>query len=266
MRRLSLTFLIMPRSVNLGSSLLASTMRGWRGSMVEHAARKQPEQPLQLYEFEASPFCRLVRERLTEMDLDVMIYPCPKGGQRFRPVVKNLGGRQQYPFMVDPNTGTSLYESYDIIRYVSETYEGKSRNPRGLRRRLAVGMGVLSTLSRALGGLRGLNARPSKVPAKPLELFSFESSPYSRPVRELLCELELPYLLHNTGKARMSDIGPPEWRDNWFKAPKGTSRNRSFLEEHTGRVQVPYLIDANTGVEMYESAKIIAYLEKTYGA
>ena len=234
--------------------------------MVRRAARKQPELPLQLYEFEASPFCRLVRERLTELDLDVMIYPCPKGGKRFRPVVKKLGGKQQYPFMVDPNTGTSLYESYDIIRYVSETYEGQARNPRGLRRQLAVATGLFATLSRAVKGVRGIKARPSKAPAQPLELYSFESSPFSRLVREVLCELEIPYLLHNTGKARMSDIGPPELRDKVFKGPKGTSRNRRFLEQHTGRVQVPYLIDPNTGVEMYESAKIIAYLEKTYAA
>ena len=256
----------MSHSLDVTSSVLASQMRGWRGSMIRGSARKQPEKPLELYEFEASPYCRLVRERLTELDLDVMIYPCPKGGTRFRTEVKRLGGKQQYPFMVDPNTGTSLYESYDIIRYLGETYEGRPRNPKGLRRHLAVGMGVLALLSRATKGLRGLKARPSKAPAKPLELFSFESSPYSRLVREVLCELELPYLLHNTGKARLSDIGPPQWRDRWFKAPKGTSRNRRFLEQRTGRVQVPYLIDPNTGTEMYESVAIIDYLQSTYGA
>ena len=256
----------MSHAFDVSTSLLASQLRGWRGSMIQRAARKQPEKPLELYEFEASPYCRLVRERLTELDLDVMIYPCPKGGTRFRPEVKKLGGKHQHPFMIDPNTGTSLYESQDIIRYLGETYEGKPRNPTGLRRHLAIGMGVLAVLARATKGLRGLNARPSKAPAKPLELFSFESSPFSRLVREVLCELEIPYLLRNTGKARMSDIGPPEWRDKWFKAPKGTSRNRSFLEAHTGRVQVPYLRDPNTGTEMYESKAIIAYLEKTYVA
>lgn len=256
----------MSHAFDVTTSLIASQLRGWRGSMVQKPARKQPAQPLELYEFEASPYCRLVRERLSELDLDVMIYPCPQGGKRFRSVVKKLGGKQQYPFMVDPNTGTSLYESYDIIRYVNETYEGKARNPKGLRRKLAVGMGVFALLARAAKGLRGLKVRSSKAPEKPLELYSFESSPFSRLVREVLCELELPYLLHNTAKARMSDIGPPEFRDKWFKAPKGTSRNRIFLEKHTGRVQVPYLIDPNTGVEMYESAKIKAYLEKTYAA
>ena len=254
------------RTLDVTTSVIASQLRGWRGSMIQRAARKQPAQPLALYEFEACPFCRLVRERLTELDLDVMVYPCPKGGERFRPTVKNLGGKQQYPFMVDPNTGTSLYGSYDIIRYVNETYEGRARNPSGLRRRLAIGMASMATGSRAIRGLRGFFARPSRAPDKPLALYSFESSPFSRLVREVLCELELPYFLHNTGKARMSDIGPPVWRDRIFKAPKGTSRNRRFLEAHTGRVQVPYLIDPNTGVEMYESAAIIAYLEKTYAA
>lgn len=253
----------MSRTLDVSTSVLASQLRGWRGSMVQKAARKQPAQPLELYEFEASPFCRLVRERLTELDLDVMIYPCPKGGTRFRPTVKKLGGKQQYPFMVDPNTGTSLYESYDIIRYLNETYEGKVRNPKGLRRRLALGMSLGATLTRAA---RGYKARTSNTPEKPLELYSFEASPYSRLVREVLCELELPYLLHSTGKARMSDIGPPGMRDKIFKGPKGTSRNRRFLEEHTGHVQVPYLIDPNTDVEMYESAKIIAYLENVYAA
>jgi glutathione S-transferase len=256
----------MSRTLDVATSVLASQLRGWRGTGIRGRARKQPEQPLQLYEFEASPFCRLVRERLTELDLDVMIYPCPQGGTRFRPTVKKLGGKQQYPFMVDPNTGTSLYESFDIIRYVSETYEGKVRNPRGLRRKLALATGVLAAVSRAVSGVRGYKARPSVAPEKPLELYSFESSPFSRLVREVLCELEIPYLLHNTGKARMSDMGPPEMRDKWFKGPKGTSRNRRFLEDNTGQVQVPYLIDPNTGVAMYESAKIIAYLEKTYAA
>lgn len=256
----------MPHKLDVASSILASQLRGWRGSAVKGRAKQQPAQPLELYEFEASPYCRLVREVLTELDLDTMVYPCPKGGVRFRSTVKKLGGKQQYPFMVDPNTGTSLYESADIIRYLGATYGGRPRNPSGLRRALAVTMGVTATLSRATKGLRGLKARPSKAPVKPLELYSFEASPYSRLVREVLCELELPYLLRSTGKARFKDIGPAFVRDRIFKSPKGTSRNRKALETRTGHVQVPYLIDPNTGTEMFESADIVAYLEKTYAA
>ena len=111
-----------------------------------------------------------------------------------------------------------------------------------------------------------MKARPSKVPAEPLVLYSFESSPYSKPVRARLCELEIPYLLKNTPKGAMTDMGPPVFRDKLFKAPKGTTRNRAWLAEHTGKVQVPYLIDPNTGVAMYESNDILRYLDKTYGA
>jgi glutathione S-transferase len=32
----------------------------------------------------------------------------------------------------------------------------------------------------------------------------------------------------------------------------------------TGRFQVPYLVDPNTGVEMYESEEIVKYLEEVY--
>ena len=68
------------------NSTLTSTLRFWRGTNAR-AAAKQPQKHLQLYEFEACPFCRLVREALTELDLDALIYPTPHGGKRFRPKV-----------------------------------------------------------------------------------------------------------------------------------------------------------------------------------
>ncbi len=37
------------------------------------------------------------------------------------------------------------------------------------------------------------------------------------------------------------------------------------LVERGGQMMVPYLIDPNTGTEMYESEEIIAYLNHTYG-
>ncbi len=252
------------RTLEVGTSVLASTFAAWRGSMTQRPAERLPPKPLELYEFEACPHCRLVREALTELDLDAMIYPCPKDGRRFRPKVQTLGGKQQYPFLVDPNTGARLYEAADIIAYLGKTYGGPVRKPQGLRRRLVLAGSMAATAARAWRGPRGLKMRVSKAPKKPLELYSFESSPYSRLARETLCELELPYLLRNTGKARMSDMGPPSFRDKLFKGPKDTSRNRKLLLERTGQVQLPYLIDPNTGTEMYESAAIVKYLDRTY--
>jgi hypothetical protein len=46
-----------------------------------------------------------VREAISVLDLDVRVYPCPKGGPTWRPKAVELGGKAQFPFLVDPNTG-----------------------------------------------------------------------------------------------------------------------------------------------------------------
>ncbi len=245
------------------SSVFASTARGWRGSLSFRPTTQQPEQLLRLYEFEASPFCRLVREALSEMDIDVLILPCPASGTRFRPEAVSLGGKALFPYLADPNTGRALYESADIIDYLAETYGGQMRAPRGLRRKGAIAAAFTVSLLRAV---RGLKAAPSKAPEEPLILYSFESSPYSRLVRERLSELELPYVLRNTAKARWEDVGPPQIRAKFFPTLPVEGRNRLALLEREGRVQVPYLIDPNTGVAMFESEAILAYLDQTYAA
>ncbi|MGQ0619445.1 MAG: glutathione S-transferase N-terminal domain-containing protein [Panacagrimonas sp.] len=245
--------------------MIASSLRNWRGTASFRPALRQPAMPLELYEFEASPYCRLVREVLTELDLDAVIHPCPQGGTRFRPRVIELGGKAQFPFLVDPDTDARLYESADIIDYLYSTYADRPPTRRGLRRMMGVGGSYLASTARSLGHIRGLRARPSRAPIQTLELYSFESSPYSRPVREVMSELELPYLLRNFGKARWEDMGPPSVRRTLFPDLPITGRNRLRMRDITGRSQVPYLIDPNTGTAMYESADIIRYLESTYG-
>ena len=41
--------------------------------------------------------------------------------------------------------------------------------------------------------------------------------------------------------------------------------NREKMKKRAGRVQVPYLIDPNTGTALFESAEIQRYLRTTYG-
>lgn len=253
---MSLTHLL-----DVNASLLASTLSGWRGTMIFRPATRQPARPIELYEFEGCPYCRLVGEALTEMDLDALIRPCPKGGTRFRPTVQKLGGKLQFPFLVDPNTGTQHFESADIVSHLAQTYGATRCGEAGALRQLRLTGG---RLARGARRGRGVRARPSQAPAQPLELYSFESSPYSRLVREVLCELELPYLLRSTGKARWQDLGPPGIRARLFPDLPVTGRNRERLLSLTGRVQVPYLVDPNTSTAMYESADIVAYLESTY--
>lgn len=229
------------RALDIASSLATTVARLGLGLQVGPLGPR-PEKPLELYEFEACPYCRKVREGLSILDLEAMVYPCPKGGSRFREVVCERGGQEQFPYLVDPNTGTALYESDDILVYLFEQY-GTGQVPFGLRLGPLTDLGsILSGMPRALAGAR---VRASRAPARPLELYSFEASPYCRLVREELCSLELPYLLHNVAK------GSPS-RDDFVK--------------RSGRMMVPWLSDPNTGTELFESAEIVAYLERTYAS
>ena len=43
------------------------------------------------------------------------------------------------------------------------------------------------------------------------------------------------------------------------------SPSRDAFVERSGKMMVPYLVDPNTGVAMFESADIVKYLFDTYG-
>ena len=248
--------------LNVASSTLATFVRTGVG-IAASPAQTKPAKLLELYEFEASPHCRIVREALTELDLDVLIYPCPKRGQRFRPLAAEVGGRMQFPLLVDPNTGRSLYESLDIIAYLFATY---GERPVPLKWRAGALHKLGATVTSVVRAGEGLFARPSRPPAEALELYSFESSPFARPVRDLLCEMELRYVLRSAGRTRLSDWVPPLVRDAFGLQPDPQLVNRKALLERAGRVSIPYLVDPNTGVEMAESQAIVRYLSDTYSA
>lgn len=245
---------------NIVSSSLSTALRIGTG-ISSHPAAEKPEKLLELYEFEGCPFCRLVREVLTELDLDAMIYPCPKGGERFRPRSIELGGKAQYPFLVDPNTGQQMYESLDIIAYLYDTY---AQRPLPLRWRAGALQKLGSAASGLHRGLAGSRARSSRTPETPLELYSFESSPFARPVRDLLSELETPYILRSVGRTKASDWVPPVIRDAIGIHGDPELHNRQELLARADRVTIPYLVDPNTGREMGESDCIIEYLTETY--
>ena len=242
------------------ASFGTSMIRVNRGVIAE-GHRLEPAKPLVLFEAEYCPFCRHVREALTELDLDVMIYPVPKRGTRFHARLKKLSGKTKVPFLHDPNTGKMLGESEAIVEYLYKQYgHDWEKVP---ERRIST-----STLASATRGKLGMFARPSRQPKKPLELYSWEGSPYSRLARERMCELEIPYMLHNVGKSPGShaDYMPPEYRAEYMHDYTPGTENRRRLLARAGKVQVPYLIDPNTGVAMFETRAIQEYLEKTYGA
>jgi glutathione S-transferase len=223
------------------SSAVASAVRYPLGLRAD-AIGPRPEQRLELYDFEACPFCRKVREALTMLDLEVLVRPTPRGGKRFRPEAIERGGKRQFPLLVDPNANVLRYESDDIVEHLYARY-GTGSPPLGLR--LGPVGNATSALASLVRGGRGRRARASHAPGQPLELWSFELSPYCRRVREALCELELPYVLHNVGRG---------------------SPRRAELLARAGKVMVPYLEDPNTGDKMFESREIVRYLDATYGA
>jgi glutathione S-transferase len=229
----------MNRALDVTTSFLATLARFGHGASVG-ALGARPEKPLALYEFESCPFCRKVREALSILDLEAVIYPCPKGGPRFRREIERRGGKQQFPYLVDPNTGTEMYESDDIVRYLFERYGGG-----GMPLLLSLGPLTDATAFAASAARigSGVSYRPSNPPEKPLELWSFEASPFCRIAREALCELEIPYRLHNVAKG---------------------SPSRDAFRARSGKMMVPYLVDPNRDVAMFESADIVRYLNETY--
>lgn len=204
-------------------SWLASALRlgvGAAGAPVE------PEKPLILYEFEGCPFCRMAREAISETGVTAIIRPCPRNGARFRPAVEALGGKTQFPYLIDPNTNVAMYESADIAVYLFKTYGASVNRP------VLHWLGPINLLSSQLGVLvcffAGTFAKPSRTPAAPLEFYGSERNPGARLARHALCEMQLEYV----------------WRPQWAGAPR--------------------LVDANAGRELKGAMAIRRHLRETY--
>jgi len=235
----------MPSSLENVHSWLTSVARGGRGLVVRWPAVRQPAKPLELYEFESCPFCRKVREVLSEMDLDYISRSTPKGERAKRDQVSAQGGREMFPYLVDPNTGTTMYESEAIIDYLHTTYGRRRPTLSKLLAPATTATSAIASAMRPFGGRLDPRRAGRPQPDKLIELWSFEASPYCRKVREKLCALGLDYHVHNVAKS---------------------GSRRDALVTRGGRMMVPYLADPNLGVEMYESDDIVAWLEQTYGA
>lgn len=82
-----------------------------------------------------------------------------------------------------------------------------------------------------------------------LELYQAEDCPHCEKVRQKLMDLGVSYVNHNPRTAG------------------GSVRNQQTLEEMEklgGKDQVPFFVDHQRGVQMYESDDIIEYLDEHY--
>lgn len=222
-------------------------------SSVLDLAPPKPTQNLILYGYDASPYCKRVREVFNVLDLTYDYRPCPGARQgAFSEDLFWRTGRRTVPFLIDPNTGIELFESGDIIDYLlatygppSDTYDRKALWPIEWEAFSVTTSSWAALLLDMPGAQRQSNARPDNEAMRPLEVWGFECSPFVRPVLTKLCSLCLPHTIVSCARG---------------------SKNRDALVKRTGgrTFQVPYLVDPNTGIEMFESAEIVEYLERVY--
>jgi glutathione S-transferase len=225
------------RKLMVMRGFIASGLRLARSTRIDKLGPR-PKERFTLWDFERCSASRSVREALSMLDLDADVRPCPVGGTRFRPELEGGG----VPRLKDPNTGDLITGSQKIVRHLYKHY-GVGSGPTVM---IANPIRILTGLPiRALTADIGSRAQPSRAPAQPLELYSFESSPYCRFARAKLSELELPYTLHNVAK--------------------GSPRRPEFIAR-SGKLQVPWLFDPNTGQGIFNSLEIERYLQSTYGA
>lgn len=217
------------------SSRLATLFRFGRGRASGRVS-PPPSPRIDLYDFEGCPFCRIVREAITELDLDVTVYPCPKGGRRFRNEVVEAGGKAQFPYLVDRGRDVALYESDEIVAYLYRHY-GDGEPPRWFRRSWL--RALLSSAASLVRGAAGTFRRGTvDLFAHPV-LYSAEGSPEARLVREELCVLEIAYELISVGR--------------------GSAKLDELAERSSGR-GIPLFCDTSSGRSFHGVAEILDHL------
>lgn len=200
----------------------------------------KPSSTLVLYDMESSPSCKRVREMLNLLDITYEVRPCFEDTVTDYPV----------PFIVDPNVDSTIVGDDDIISHLLEKYgpnpdlfDRKALWPIEFRSFALATAQIAAQLRGNPGRTQQQNARPDNVSMKPIELWGYECSPFVRPVKEKLAELGLPHRIVSCSRG---------------------SKNRDTMVARTGRFQVPFIVDENTGIEMFEGPEIVDYLEAVY--
>lgn len=263
-------YMSIPSPLDTLTSGFASIARLPYGVTVSDEARTvaqpsdmSPFRLVELYDVENSNPCRLVRERITELDLVVeRVIPSAENSRVFRD--------SSYAFSL-PSEGTSLPRlvvanegedkvlmgAKDIVSFLDDTFKSQNQvDPSNESDELKkTAMFVLKELGSFIASLlrfgRGMTVSPAAAvdsavsrPEKSLILYSYEGNQFCRLVREVLTELDLVYELRSAGK--------------------GSPRRAELASITGGSSQCPFLIDPNTNTKMPESVDIVKYLYKTY--
>lgn len=87
--------------------------------------------------------------------------------------------------------------------------------------------------------------KPQHSAAPTIELYQRENCSFSHAVRNKLTHLGLDFVAHSV--------------------PNGQPLKHEQLVKAGGKDQVPFLIDHTSGIKLYDSSAILAYLDKSYG-
>ena len=206
----------------------------------------QPEKTLVLYENESSPYCKRVREMMNLLDITYECRPCFEANRNAWGVESD----RPLPYLYDPNTDETIFGDDEIINRLLEQY-GPSVSRFDRKALWPIEFKAFSVLtSQFTSLLRGnpastqqSNARPDNDRMKPIELWGYECSPFVRPVKEKLSALGLPHRVVSCSRG---------------------SSNRDKMVAKTGTFQVPFIVDPNTNIEMFEGSEIVEYLNAVY--
>jgi glutathione S-transferase len=103
----------------LWTSRLASQLRGGRTEYVAPAAR--PAFPLELWNYEGSPYCRLVREQLDLHGLSYLSRNLARQSPRREAFLARFG-KLQFPCLYDPNVDRCMFETASILAHLRSAY------------------------------------------------------------------------------------------------------------------------------------------------
>ncbi len=259
-------------------AFVSLALRGGRGVMGT-GQPMQPKKMLVLYEHEACPYSRRVREVMTRLNLDYESRPSPHKGHVYRDELEELTGKTQVPFMIDENfaegeEGHQILDSQAIVDHLFANYSKKGSTPSKFQRQHKKDNASIANKATSVASMmRGVKAvHPKKndargKPDEPLHLYGFEASPFCRLVRERLSELEVGYINHNVARERIQDVGIFGYHLTLgkYQPIKGGKRDQLMNDELNGKLLFPYLVDPNTDTQMYESQDIISYLNDIYG-
>ncbi|WP_394846003.1 glutathione S-transferase N-terminal domain-containing protein [Pendulispora brunnea] len=101
------------------SSKFASLLR--KSKAAESPPTKEPDDLLELYSYEASPYCRLVRETLMKWEVPYIVHNVARGSPKRGAFVERTG-KMQLPYLVDKARGIEMFESRAIKDYIEDHF------------------------------------------------------------------------------------------------------------------------------------------------